>query len=250
MDAEIRYRGKTMGAAEVALIGRLIAEHPTASRRQLSTLLCQAWQWVQPNGVLKTMVCRSLMLQLHRAGLITLPPQRQHPANPLAQRRRPSADPLPLSWAPLPPSLAALGPIALRQVRRTPEETLFEGLLEQYHYWAYTQPVGEHLKYLAWARGPPLACLAWSSAPRPLEPRDQFLGWTAAQRRDRLHLLAYHTRYLILPWAQVPHLASHLLARMARVLSTDWQRLSAGAGFSSPPRWQSWLSHPPPKSCP
>jgi len=227
MDTAIHYRGQTVGAAEVAFIRQLITDHPTASRRQLSTLLCQAWNWVQPNGVLKTMVCRSLMLQLHRAGLIILPPQRQHPANPLAQRHRPSAAALPLSWAPLPPTLAALGPIELRQVRRTTEEPLCEGLLAQYHYLAYTQPVGEHLKYLAWARGTPVACLAWSSAPRHLEPRDQFIGWTAAQRRRRLHLLAYNTRYLILPWARVPHLASHLLARMARVLSADWQRLYA-----------------------
>jgi hypothetical protein len=227
MDTVIRYRGKTVGAAELAGIRQLIADHPRASRRQLSTHLCRAWNWVQPNGVLKTMVCRGLMLQLHRSGFITLPPKRRQPANPLAQRRRPSADALPLRWEPLPPSLAQLGPLELRPVRRTPEEKLFDGLLAQYHYLASTQPVGEHLKYLVWARGTPLACLAWSSAPRHLEPRDQFIGWTAEQRRDRLHLLAYNTRYLILPWARVPHLASHLLARMARVLSADWQRLYA-----------------------
>jgi hypothetical protein len=224
MEAAMCYRGQTIGAAEIAFLRQLIAAQPTASRRRLSTLVCQAWQWAQPNGVLKTMVCRGLLLRLHRKGLITLPPKQHDPPNPLTQRRRPAVESWPLSWEPVPPSLAALGPIELRPVRRTPEEKLFDGLLEQYHYLAYTQPVGEHLKYLVWAGGTPLACLAWSSAPRHLEPRDQFIGWTAAQRRERLHGLAYNTRYLILPWARVPHLASYVLARMARVLSADWQQ--------------------------
>jgi hypothetical protein len=168
------------------------------------------------------------MLARERAlARIELPPRRNQPANPLAHRRRPAPDQRPLSWEPLPPALGALGPIQLRQVRRTPEERLFDGLVERYHYLAYTQPVGEHLKYLAFAQNTPVACLAWSSPPRHLEPRDKFIGWTVQQRCRHLHLLAYNSRYLILPWARVPHLASHLLARMAGVLCSDWQRLYA-----------------------
>jgi hypothetical protein len=45
------------------------------------------------------------------------------------------------------------------------------------------------------------------------------------QRRANLHLLAYNTRYLIVPWLRVPGLASHVLAAVARVVSADWQRL-------------------------
>ena len=97
--------------------------------------------------------------------------------------------------------------------------------MEGYHYLAYTQPVGEHLKYLIWAGATPIACLAWSSAPRHLGPRDRFIGWSASQRRANIHLLAYNSRFLILPWVKVRHLASHLLARVATVLSQDWQRL-------------------------
>jgi len=94
-----------------------------------------------------------------------------------------------------------------------------------HHYLGYEQPVGEHLKYVAWAQGRPIACLAWSSAPRHLGSRDRFLGWSAAARRRNLRFLAYNTRFLILPWVEVPHLASPLLGGMAKRLSQDWERL-------------------------
>jgi Domain of unknown function (DUF4338) len=87
--------------------------------------------------------------------------------------------------------------------------------------------VGEHLKYLVCAKGQAIACLAWCSAPRHLASRDGFIGWSAEVRRRNLHLLAYNTRFLILPWVQVPHLASHILGRMAKIVACDWQRVYA-----------------------
>jgi hypothetical protein len=113
----------------------------------------------------------------------------------------------------------------LQQVRRTGDEPLFNSLMEQHHYLKYEQPVGEHLKYLAWAQGRPIACLAWSSAPRHLGSRDRYIGWNAEARRRNIRFIAYNTRFLILPWVRVPHLASHLLGRMAAVLSDEWCRM-------------------------
>jgi hypothetical protein len=121
--------------------------------------------------------------------------------------------------------IAEFLPLELRQVRRSPEEKLFDSLLEQYHYLGYTQPVGEQLKYLLYSQGRALACLAWSSAPRHLGARDRYIGWSAEARRKNIHLIAYNTRFLILPFVQVPHLASHILSRMARILPLDWQRI-------------------------
>ena len=224
MDCVLRYRGQNVTVAQVQFIKELIGEHPSLSRRKLSTKLCQAWNWVQANGQLRTMVCRGLMLQLHRAGQIQLPPVRQVALNPLAQRRKPAPLPNP-NWETIQATVGELAPVQIRQVRRTPQEKLLGSLLEAHHYLAYTQPVGEHLKYLVYARGTPIACLLWSSAPRHLGARDRFIGWSKEQRQANLHLLAYNTRFLILPWAKVPHLASHLLACVARVISQDWQRL-------------------------
>jgi hypothetical protein len=121
--------------------------------------------------------------------------------------------------------LANLRPLEFRQVRRTSDEPVFNGLMEEHHYLGYVQPVGEHLKYMVHALGRPVACLAWSSAPRHLGPRDRFIGWSPEARRKNIRLLAYNTRYLILPWVKVPHLASHILGWMARELPREWERV-------------------------
>ena len=225
MRAEWRYRGRTVTAAEVVFIRQLIAAHPGASRRRLSYKLCEAWEWNQANGAPRDMVCRGLLLMLNRIGAIELPPVLFTPRNPLARRERPQ--PVRLDETPITSPLREMGPIEFQLVRRTAEEPLFNSLMEQYHYLGYEQPVGEHLKYLVWAMGRPVACVAWSSAPRHLGPRDRFIGWGRDTRRRNICFLAYNTRFLILPWVTVDHLASHILGRMARRISEDWQRVYA-----------------------
>jgi hypothetical protein len=223
-DTLYRYRGRNLGRADIDFIARLIADHPQARRQELSRLLCQAWNWKQANGQLCDMVCRGLLLLLHRAGEITLPPPRsQSPGR--AARSQPQ--PVLLDETPVTGPLAALGRLEIEPVRRTTLEPLFNSLLEQYHYLGYEQPVGEHLKYLVSAGGRPLACLGWSSAPRHLGARDRFIGWDQTARKRGIHLVAYNTRYLILPWVRVEHLASHLLAQVARRIATDWEKLYA-----------------------
>jgi len=223
MPAEWRYRGRTVTAEDVAFIQAFIAAHPNASRRGLSEKLCEAWQWKQPNGALCSMVCRGLMLMLHRAGAIELPAVRQVSLNPFVRRAKPQ--PVLIGMKPLTGLLSQFQPVELTQVRRTSDEPLFNSLMEHHHYLGYEQPVGEHLKYLVWAQGRPIACLAWSSAPRHLGSRDRYIGWSAEARRRNIRFIAYNTRFLILPWVQIPHLASHILGRMATALPRDWEQL-------------------------
>ena len=224
MSKVIRYRGVDYPASQIQFVQQLIDQNPGLSRRRLSAKLCEAWNWVQPNGALRDMVCRGFMLHLHRAGLIVLPPKRQFPDNPLAHHRKPQVR-NDLHWEGLGDTLQELGPVKIAQVRRTDGEELFGQLIQTHHYLGYTQPVGEHLKYMAWAQEIPIACMAWSSAPRHLGCRDRYIGWPPEVRRKNIHLIAYNTRFLILSWAQVPHLASHLLGRIARRISVDWQQL-------------------------
>ena len=223
VDTLLTYRGRVITDDDVAFIRALIARHPGASRRQLSHALCAAWHWVQPNGAPRDMVCRGLMLALHRAGHIALPPVRRVTLNPLTRRTRPR--PVAVDRTPVRTTLRALGPLEIRQVRRTADEALCNGLIEQYHYLGYVQPVGEHLKHIVYAAERPIACFAWSSAPRHLGPRDRFIGWSHAARRQNLRFVVYNSRYLILPWVEVPHLASHLLGTMTRRLAAEWTRV-------------------------
>lgn len=220
---ELKYRGRAITAEDILYIRELIAAHPRQSRRALSKKLCEAWQWKQPNGALRDMVCRGLLLMLDRAGQIALPPVSYVRHNPLAKRARPA--PVLIDTTPIDGRLGDLQPLEFEQVRRTTDELLFNSLIEEHHYLGYEQPVGEHLKYLVWAQGRPIACMAWSSAPRHLGSRDRYIGWSAEARRRNVRLLAYNTRFLILPWVRVEHLASHLLSRMAARISEDWQRM-------------------------
>jgi hypothetical protein len=227
MEAELQYRGRTVTGKDLEFIRRLIAENPRLSRRALSAKLCEAWDWRQVNGGLCAMVCRGLMLQLHRAGHIELPPVRWVNPNPLARRKTERSKPVPVlvDQTPLESTLADIGPLEFEQVRRTAEEKLFNSLLDRYHYLGYTQPVGEHCKFVVYAQDRPIACLGWSSAPRHLAPRDRFIGWSAEARRKNIRLLAYNSRYLLLPWVRVQNLASHILGCMARLLPLEWERV-------------------------
>jgi hypothetical protein len=214
-------------AGDVAFIKGLIERNPDQTRWRLSRELCQAWNWRQPNGVLKDMVCRGLMLALHRAGHIELPPPRSmHMQSPFVIRgRRARRRHVEVDMTPITGTIAGLGPLGFCQVRRTRYESLFESLIEEHHYLGYIQPVGEHLKYLVFSGERPVACFALSSAPRHLGPRDRFIGWSKEARKRNIRFLAYNTRFLVLPWVKIPHLASHLLGKMARRVSKDWASL-------------------------
>lgn len=225
LEATYRYRGRLIAAEDLQFIRDLIAANAEASRYALSKLLCAAWDWKQANGALCDMVCRGMLLMLDRAGAIQLPAARKGGQPRSVTRKRP--EPVVPDNRAVRGPLNQIGEIVIEMVRRTPQEGLFNSLMEQYHYLGYEQPVGEHLKYLVTARGQAIACLAWSSAPRHLGCRDRFIGWDAARRRSNIHLLAYNTRFLILPWVRVEHLASHLLGRAAARIAADWERAYA-----------------------
>lgn len=222
MQTLLRYRGRDVTAEQVESIRAFIAERPGASRRALSIQLSLDWGWRQPNGVLCDALCRGLLLALARAGEIVLPPARLV----IPRTRRPPAA-VEVDATALEARLSDISPVDIRQVRRTPEEALVDGLIAQHHYLGHARPVGEHLKYLVTAGGRPLACFVWTSAPRHLGPRDRYLGWSSAARKANVRLVAYQSRFLILPWVRVPHLASHLLGRMSARLSADWQQVYA-----------------------
>jgi hypothetical protein len=222
MDTLLHYRGRPVLQSDIDFIRSLIEIEPQLSRRALSIRVCQDWGWKQPNGALCDAICRGLLLHLHRAGHIQLPPPQWYAKQP---RRHHVITPVDIEPVPLDAPLSQIGPIDIQQVRRTPDEALVKGLVAQYHYLGYTHPVGEHLMYLVRAGGKPIACMCWSSAARHLGPRDRHIGWSKEARKANIRFIAYQSRFLVLPWVKVPHLASHLLGAIARRLSQDWQQV-------------------------
>jgi hypothetical protein len=114
---EFSYRGRAISQEDILFIRGLIEQHPNDSRRTLSTLLCEAWQWRQANGALRDMVCRGLLLMLERAGQLTLPPVSYVRHNPLAQRARPT--PVRIDTTLIEDRLRHLQPLTFVPVRRT-----------------------------------------------------------------------------------------------------------------------------------
>jgi hypothetical protein len=216
-------QGRRISSVEIADIEQLLQAHPSWSRWRLSRALAEKWQWYAASGELKDMAARTLLLKLDARGLIALPARRRAPV-----ARRAVAEPdlfESLRPEPVVASLSRMVPLRIQVVRpKQPEYRRFQRYLGQYHYLGFQGPVGENIGYLVRsAAGLDLACVLFGAAAWQCAPRDQWIGWSAEQRAQRLALIANNSRFLILPHVRVPGLANHILCRIARRIDTDWQ---------------------------
>ncbi len=221
----ICLQGRTFSSDDLAAVRALIAAHPDWHRTALSLHLCQLWNWRNGAGRLKDMAARTLLLKLQARGLLELPPPQRRTHRPCAQA--PAS--LPTPWLSLPPDfiggrLESLQPVRLELAHSLGLRRRVGQLLSQYHYRGFHGAVGENVQYLARdVRGRELAVMVFGAAAWQVAVRDRFIGWSAGQRQQRLGAIVNQQRFLILPWVQAPHLASHLLALATRRLAADWQ---------------------------
>jgi hypothetical protein len=215
-----QIRGRIIDQTELDTIRGVTATHWGKGRSAISRALCEQWNWRQANGQPKDRACRVLLLALERKGAITLPPRLKesyrHPKK--ADRREYTIDSSELVG-----TVAEFGSLTIKMVRRTPEEGLWDFLVDRHHYLGTPWIVGSYLKYLAYLDGRLVACLGWGSAAWKVAERDQLIGWDRRTREANLHKVVNNVRFLILPWVNVRHLASKVLALNARVLQADWQ---------------------------
>ena len=218
---ELVMQGRRMGSEEVAWLRGWIEEHPGWSRKRIAKELCQQWGWVDARGRLKDFAARSLLLKLEGLGRICLPPLQ------INKRRKPRTVPTWVDWvepAAWTASLKEIGPVRLEAVEAgSPAAKRWGFYLERYHYLGL-RVVGENLGYLATDRqGRDVGCLLFGAAAWKCAPRDLRLGWSLEEHSSQLVRITNNTRFLILPWVRVPHLASHLLGAVARRIGRDWQ---------------------------
>jgi hypothetical protein len=216
----MRYCGREFTRSEIEGIRQLIADHSTATRAHLSRLVCEQIGWSRDDGRLKDMSCRVAMLRMRDDGLVRLPPPRNGNNNGKPYLRRT------LLAEPGPPLLAAspkeLGDLQLQLVTDRHDSHLHNEYLDRYHYLGYKPLPGAQLRYFVRAAGRILALLGFGAAAWKTQPRDRFIGWTAQQRQQRLHLVTNNARFLILPWIRCHNLASCILGMTARRLAHDW----------------------------
>ena len=221
METEQVIQGRRLGSEDIGLVREWLATEPTWNRTRLSRELCRRWDWRNGAGRLKDMACRTLLLKLERRGQIRLP-ARQRPS-PNALRNSQVLD-LPCEDSPIEGTLGDLQPLRIEPLLEGhPNLALFRFLLQRHHYLGLRNSVGENLKYLARDRhGRPLACLLFGSAAWKAKVRDEWIGWNVGQRQCGLAHMSNNTRFLVLPWVRVPHLASHVLGLVVRRLHADW----------------------------
>ena len=222
MEQGISFCGHVLTASELNLVCQIVGEFPNLSRAELANTICEVLQWRRPNGKLKTPECVE-WLQNHqgRHGLPRVPELRiTKPRGPQRVVTDQRSDP----QGHLGGRLADYQPLRLQVVEDLDGRRLFEQYIQRYHPLGYRFPYGAQLRYLVrGARSTDvLACLLFTSAAWKMEPRDRWIGWSEPARRANLPQVVNNGRFLILPWVEVPHLASHILALAARRLPHDW----------------------------
>jgi len=215
----LTIRNRTITKEDIPFIQNIANEHWNDGRTHISRELCRMWNWVQPNGRLKDMACREVLVTLERQGLIRLPPGRHNGQNDIRNRTLPSVL---VDQTPMEGTVGHHGPVTMTMVRNTPLESLYNSLVHQYHYLGYRQIVGQHLKYMAFLEDRPVACLGWGSAAWAVKSREAYIGWDKPAKEKNLAFVVNNTRFLILPWVKIKCLASKLLAMNARIIAADW----------------------------
>jgi len=210
-----------MTPERIGQINKLITDNPDWHRTKLSQELCKLWDWVGENGQIKDVSCRDVLRALDAAGKIKLP-KRLNPGH-----SKGGADKVLLmlhDMTPVEGLLSELTPLAIEVIREKYDLAEFKSYIEQFHYLGYDRSIGENMKYFVYDRnGRRLACLLFGSAAWSCQPRDEYIGWTKKNRpAAALRFMTNNSRFLIFPWVKIPHLASHILSRISRCISSDW----------------------------
>ena len=214
--------GREFSVATIARIEETLRADPSLSRRALSLRVCEWLQWRAANGKLKEVSCRKALLELHRHGLIALPPaeescfKRSGPEPPVDRL----TDALELRCA-----LEELGEISIVAVssRYSKASRIWNALMQRWHYLGKGPLCGAQIRYLIESSLYGfVGALAFSAAQWRLKERDKYIGWTEAARRANLNRVVCNSRFLILPGVHVPNLASRVLSLCISRLVNDW----------------------------
>lgn len=224
---ENRFFGRLFSVSELNLIREVVSDFQSLSVNEISQTICELLEWKRPNGGLKSHECRQMLGRLSDRGLVSLPATRDR--GPQGSRVvelavESEAQPTISGCA------GELGTLRLSVVKagNEGESRLWKEMIARHHYLGYRGAVGASLQYLIYSeRHPdtPLACMLWTSPAWKIDVRDRWIGWRSETRSGNLQLIVNNSRFLILPWVRVRHLASKILGQCARQLPTDWERL-------------------------
>ncbi len=219
MDDNIRvFSGRAFSPKDIEMIQWVSRTYPKLSRRELASTICEFLDWLTPAGKPKIQQCTSFLVELESEDIITLPPKQ-------AQGR--GSDKLVVvdfDTSEITGDIKLYEPLRLKIARPGKEQKRWKSYVNQYHMLGYQKVFGSRLCYFIQSGEKELGCIQFSASAWALEDRDDWIGWSIEDKKERLHLVINNSRYLIFPWVKVKNLASKALALAARRIQDDWLR--------------------------
>ncbi len=215
--------GRRFSGAELEEVRAIIASRPPPNRRQIASGTCEALNWRDAGGRLKEMSCRVALLRLEKLGLIELPPPQNGNGNGRAYRPERIDRTGSLFDESIRCGVGKFTRLELRVVEGRANSRVWNSAVEQFHYLGYTPLPGAQMRYFVESEKGLLGVVGFGASAWKVAARDRWIGWTAEQRKERLHLIVNNARFLILPWVRSRNLASWILAQCARRIASDFE---------------------------
>ena len=199
----------------------ILEEETFESRSAAVRRVCEAFGFFDARGRPQISGCLSALAAMERGGRVSLPPasKRVRPSGP-AMLGHPVPDP---SGVPGAAGLAEgfeLVPVLDLGARR-----IFNEMMEREHPLGARNQYGRQLRYLFGSAHGWLGGAHFASPALAVAARDAWIGWNAAAREERLHLVVGLARFLIRPQVRCRNLASMALAACMRRLAEDFEAL-------------------------
>lgn len=218
-----RFSGREFTQDELSLMREVVHDFTNLTRTELSKTLCELLDWKRPNGELKNHECRNFLEKLATQGFLRLPEKKKtRPTNLPSFKAKPIESAINLSD--LTGNVGDYAPLEIYQVKTKADLTLFQGLIQRYHYLGYTNPYGARLQYLIYVNRPehtPIACIQFSSPAWRMQARDQWIGWDDKTREKNLQHVVNNSRFLVL--GRIRNLASMILSNVLKRVNEDWK---------------------------
>ncbi len=220
MPESLTFCGRTFRSDELELMRQMARDFSGLGVTEIARTICELLDWTRPSGGLKNHECRQLLERLQAEGSLELPELRKRGG------RGPRQPDIAESCSESAPVACAAGecePLEMALVEGKADSRRWREQMQRYHYLGCRVPFGASLRYWVRHGERELACLLWTSPAWKMQARDQWIGWSDAQRRQNLQAIVNNGRFLILPWVAVKGLASKILALSAKQMPRDWE---------------------------
>ena len=215
--------GREITAQELEAARETVKLCAGLSRAELAETICEHWGWVTASGAGKVTACLNVLEELERNGELQLPAKHKRPKTERvrgAQHTKRTAPPDEM----LVGKLADVSPVQLEIVDGREQTKLWNEYLDRHHYLGYSKPFGCTIRYFIVCDKGRLGCVLVAGASKAIKARDEWIGWSKLRRQQNLPWVINNTRFLIFPWVEIRHLASHVLGQLARRVGDDWER--------------------------